>query len=157
MTAVALLVTTVDTAVHNARADPHSMSVSACHEAALVDGRRFRLLDHRGWSASHNRIRAAEVRDDDAFREDVPDIWSATSVADVEATARCVVGPDEPSDGRSQEDIEAAHWAFLSHVLLQHGVVVEARALKQLPHEVVLSDRLLARLGQERRVCVLSS
>ena len=43
---------------------------------------------------------------------DVPDVWSTTSVAEVEADARMVVGPDEPFDGRSQADMEEAHWAF---------------------------------------------
>ena len=45
-----------------------------------------------------------------------------TSVEDIEQTARMVVGPDEPSDGFSQEDAEHAHWAYLSDVLRQHGV-----------------------------------
>jgi hypothetical protein len=34
-------------------------------------------------------------------------------------------------------------------VLQRHGVNVDVAALQQLPHDVVLSDRLLARLGRE--------
>jgi hypothetical protein len=109
------------------------MSVSARHEALLVDGRRVLLLDDRGWSSSGN----------------VPDIWAVTSVEDIEETARFVVGPDEPFAGRSQEDMEAAHWAFLSEVLRRQGVVVDARELKRLPHDVVLSERLLARVARD--------
>ena len=57
--------------------DARGMSVSARHEAGLVDGRsRVLLLDHRGWSSWAN----------------VPDIWAVTSVEDIEEEARMVVG-----------------------------------------------------------------
>jgi hypothetical protein len=59
-----------------------------------------------------------------------------------------VVGPDEPFNGSSQEDAAQGHWAYLSDVLGQHGVVVDALDLRRLPHDVVLSDRLLARVGR---------
>jgi hypothetical protein len=59
-----------------------------------------------------------------------------------------VVGPDEPFEGSSQEDAEQGHWAYLSDVLRQHGVVVDALDLRRLPHDVVLSERLLARVGR---------
>lgn len=62
-------------------------------------------------------------------------------------TARMVVGPDEPFGGHSQEDMEADHWAHLTEVLRQHGIVAGALELKRLPHDVVLSERLLARVG----------
>lgn len=58
-----------------------------------------------------------------------------------------VVGPDEPPDGRSYEDEEAAHWAFLQQIAQRQGVVVDAAELKQLPHDVVLSHRILSRIG----------
>jgi hypothetical protein len=108
------------------------MSVSARHEALLVDGGRVLLLDDRGWTASGN----------------VPDIWAVTSVEDIEETARFVVGPDEPFAGLSQEDMEADHWASLSDVLRRQGVVVDARELQRLPHDVVLGERLLARVAR---------
>ena len=58
-----------------------------------------------------------------------------------------VVGPDAPFGGHSQEDMEADHWAHLTEVLRQHGIVADALELKRLPHDVVLSERLLARVG----------
>jgi hypothetical protein len=58
-----------------------------------------------------------------------------------------VVGPDEPFDGRSQEYMEATHWAFLSEVLRQQGVVVGAQELQRLSHDVVIGERLQARIG----------
>jgi hypothetical protein len=142
MTAVARLVTFVD--VRDGTADARQMSVSARHEAVLVDGRRVVLLDDRGWSAYWE----GDASDRESWREDQPDIWATTSVEDTEETARTVVGPDEPFDGSSQEEAEASHWTFLSGVLRQRGVVVHPHDLKQLPHDVVLSERLLARLGR---------
>jgi hypothetical protein len=59
-----------------------------------------------------------------------------------------VVGPDEPFDGSSQEDAEQGHWAYLGDVLREHGVVVDALDLRRLPHDVVLGERLLARVGR---------
>ncbi|MEO6144491.1 MAG: hypothetical protein ABIP19_10975 [Dermatophilaceae bacterium] len=106
------------------------MSVSARHEAELVGGRRVLLLDDRGWSASGPS-----------------NIWATTSVEDLVATTRMVVGPDEPFGGRSHEDMEAEHWVGLAEILRMQGVVADALELKQIPHEVVLSERLLARVG----------
>ena len=103
--------------------DARTMSVSARLEAVLADGRRFVLLDDRGWSGSLNRL------------------------SDIEETARAVVGPDEPFDGRSQEHMEAAHWAFISEVLRQQGVVVGAQELQRLSHDVVIGERLQTRIG----------
>ena len=131
MAAVTRLVTFVD---FRDTAAPGQMSVSARHEAQLADGRRVLLLDDRGWSSSGN----------------VPDIWAATTVEDIEETARSVVGPDEPFAGRSQEHMEAEHWAYLAGVLRERGVVVDAVRPRGLPHDVVLSEPLLARLGADR-------
>jgi len=108
------------------------MSVSARHEAVLVNGRRVLLLDDRGWSASGP-----------------PNIWSVTSVEEIVDTARMVVGPDEPFGGRSHDDMAADHWAQLTEVLRQQGLVGDALELKRLPHDVVLSERLLARVGHD--------
>jgi hypothetical protein len=115
--------------------DPRTMSVYARHEAVLPDGRGLLLLDDRGWTWALNR-RSAEV----------PDIWAATSVQDIEADARAVVGPDEPAAGRSREETEAGHWAFISEVLRRQGVIVGAAELRSLPHDVVIGERLRARL-----------
>jgi hypothetical protein len=147
MAAVAHLVTLVD--LNDDVVDPHQMSVSARHEAVLEDGRRVLLLDDRGWTAAALRASWGEVPDRDSWREQL-DIWAVTSVEDIEETARVVVGPDEPPDGYSQEETDASHWAYLAGVLRRRGVVVDALELKRLPHDVVLSQRLLARIGRGR-------
>jgi hypothetical protein len=146
MSAVTRLVTFVDLAEEVG--DTRQMSFSARHEAVLLDDRRVLLLDDRGWTSSPLiAVQAGEASDRDSTREQNPDIWAITSVEGIEQTARMVVGPDEPSDGFSQADAEQGHWAYLSDVLRQQGVFVDALDLRRLPHDVVLSDRLLARVG----------
>jgi hypothetical protein len=147
MAAVTRLVTLVD--VQDDVADPRQMSVSALHEAVLEDGRRVLLLDDRGWTSAALTASWGEVPDGESRRDQL-DTWAVTSVEDIEETARVVVGPDEPAEGRSQADAEADHWAHLADVLRQQGVVVDALELKRLPHDVVLSERLLARIGRGR-------
>jgi hypothetical protein len=66
-------------------------------------------------------------------------------------TARDVVGPDEPFEGKSQADMEAGHWDTLASILRRHGVEVADAELKALRHDVELSDRVLARIGRGRR------
>lgn len=106
------------------RADD-TISVSARHEAELADGSRVLLLNDRGWSSTAS--------------------WAALSVQDAQTTTRIVVGPDEPFGDRSQEDMEADHWISLQRIAQWQGVVTDAAELKRLPHDVVLSERLLAR------------
>jgi hypothetical protein len=106
--------------------DDGRMSVTALHEAELADGRRVVLLDDRGWSG---------------------ELSAHATVEDIEQTARDVVGPDEPFEGRTQEDMAASHWAALAGVLQGQGVEVEGAALEALPHDVELSDRVRARIG----------
>jgi len=115
--------------------DPPSLSVSARHEAVLADGSRVLLLDDRGWSQSGPM-----------------DIWERTSAEEIADTGRTVVGADEPFDGRSQEDMQVSHWAHLASVLSGRGVEVDPSELRWLPHEVVLSEELLARIGPQRGV-----
>jgi hypothetical protein len=145
MAAIKRLVTLVD--LNRDVVDPRQMSVSARHEAVLADGRRVLLLDDRGWTESALRASRGEVPDRDSWREHL-DIWAVTSVEDIEETARVVVGPDEPAEGRSQADAEGDHWAYLADVLRQQGVLADALELKRLPHDVVLSERLLAQIGR---------
>ena len=118
--------------------DPRRISVSARHEAVLEDGSRLLLLDDRGWT---EELRGAGA-------EGIDDLWALTPERDIVETARTVVGPDEPFGGRTQDDMETDHWNALAEILLAQGVVVDAGELRQLPHEVELSDRLRARLGQ---------
>jgi hypothetical protein len=129
MTSVAGLETFVD--VRAEASDARQVSVSARHEALLADGRRVLLLGDRGWSESGP-----------------DDVWATTSIEDIVFTTRAVVGPDEPAPGRSSKQAEADHWAALAQVLAQHGVDAAAEELKRVPHEVVLSERLLARVGR---------
>jgi hypothetical protein len=106
------------------------VSVSARHELELGDGSRVLLLDDRGWTESGP-----------------PNVWAFTSVQDMAETARTVVGPDEPFGDRSPEDMAADHWAYLQDIAQRQGAVIAAAELRQLPHEVVLSPELLARIG----------
>jgi hypothetical protein len=117
--------------------DPRRVSVSARHEAVMEDGSRLLLLDDRGWTE--------ELRGPGA--NEIDDLWALTSESDIAETARLVVGPDAPFGAHSQDDMETDHWNALVETLRGHGVVVDASELRQLPHDVVLSDRLLARLG----------
>jgi hypothetical protein len=141
VTTVVRLLTIVD--VRDGESDARTMSVSARQEAVLADGRRILLLDGRGWTSTLMRMR---IPDDGEAREDVTDIWAVTSVEEMEQSARTVVGPDEPFAGYTREELDDGHWAHLSDVLRQHGVVVDAPELRQLPHDVRLSERLLARV-----------
>jgi hypothetical protein len=136
MSAVVRLVTLVD--VSEEAPEGAQMSVSARHEAELENGRRVLLLDDRGWTSS--------ARTTSSRPEDQPDVWAVISAEEIEETARFVVGPDEPAEGRSQEDAEADHWACLAGVLRQQGITVDALELKRLPHDVVLSEPLRARM-----------
>jgi hypothetical protein len=119
-------------------ADGRRISVAARHEAVLEDGRRLLLLDDRGWASTWGGAGATEVAD----------IWALTSAHDIAETTRVVVGPDEPFGGRSQDDMESDHWNALAEKLRADGVAADAGELRQLPHDVVLSDRLVARLGR---------
>lgn len=125
MTTVSRLVTFADIADRSSQSD--EVAVSLRHEAELTDGRRVLLLDDRGWGSTQS--------------------WAATSVEEVQETARMVVGPDEPPEGRSQEDMETVHWASLQQIAQQRGVAIDAAELRQLPHDIVLSERLLERIG----------
>jgi hypothetical protein len=112
------------------------MSVSARLDAVLADGRRIVLLDGRGWTGS---LRGAGADD--------MDVWATSSEAEIAETARVVVGPDEAYGGRSQSEMDAGHWSTLAETLAAHGVEATAEDLRRLPHDVVLSERLRARLA----------
>jgi len=58
-----------------------------------------------------------------------------------------VVGPDEPFGGRSHEQMAADHWDQMTEVLRKQGVVADVLEPKRLAHHVVLSERLLGRVG----------
>ena len=124
MADVTRLLTFVDINDHDAR----GISVSALHQAVLDDGTRVVLLDDRGWTGGG------------------PGGAPAAPLEQIKRTARFVVGPDEPYGDRSQADMEAVHWEPLVQILREHGVVTDAAKLAALPHDVELSDRVLARV-----------
>lgn len=130
MVRVIRLVTFVE--VDDPAADPRQVSLSARHEAVLANGDHVLLLADRGWSVSGP-----------------PDIWARTSAKRIAETARMVVGPDGPFGGRSHEDMEADHWASFAADLRRHGVDADASELGRLPHDVVLSEQLIARIGHQ--------
>ena len=74
----------------------HHLAISALHELELAGGQRLTLLEDRGWAASGPS-----------------GIWSYESVETLTQTARMVVGPDEPLEGRSYEEGAALYWAYL--------------------------------------------
>lgn len=136
MSIVERLLTTVDLSTDdNDGPQARRMSVSARHEAVLVDGRHVLLLDDRGWSGTLSG-------------EYEGGIWATETVADMEFQARTVVGQDEPFDDYSHDDMEAGHWEHLAEVLRRQGVVVSADTLSTLPHDVRLSERVRARLSR---------
>jgi len=105
------------------------LSITALHELELSGGRRVTLLNDRGWAASGPS-----------------GIWSYESVETLTQTARTVVGPDEPFDGRSYEEGAALHWTYLAGIAQGQGVPVEAGELAALPHDVDISVQIRARL-----------
>jgi hypothetical protein len=111
--------------------------VSARLEAVLDDGGRVLLLGGRGWTEGLRGPGADQIHD----------LWTATSEDHIVETARVVVGPDEPYGGRSAKDMETGHWQTLAETLHAHGVAIDGAQLARLPHDVVLSDGLRARLA----------
>lgn len=107
----------------------HRMAISALYELELADGRRLTLLDDRGWSSSGPS-----------------GIWAYQSLQGVVETARTVVGPDEPPEGRTHEEEAALHWTCLADIAQSHGVHIEAGELAALPHDVDVSSAIRARL-----------
>lgn len=142
MALIARLVTFVDIADETR---PSQLSFSARHDALLADGRRIVLLDDRGWSQS--RI-CAFSDTESAVPERPSSPWDGVTREDIEKTARTVVGPDSAYAEYTQAEMDEGHWSYLSAALEEEGVHVGATDLRALPHEVELSDRLLARLDR---------
>ncbi len=136
VTAVTRLITYTD--VHDwVGQPPDQLSFSAVLMAQLVDGRQIVLLEGRGWSEGARFAGGGAP----------PDQWSSVTREAIEETAVVVVGPDEPAPGQSQEEAARTHWSYLAGVLDAQGVAASADDLRSLPHVVVLSDRLLARVA----------
>lgn len=105
-------------------------------QVELSDGRRVVLLDDRGWAAGGPG-----------------DIWSYETFETMAQTARTVVGPDEPPEGRSFEEETALHWAALADIAEEQGVAIEASELAGLRHDVEASADIHARLVLKRAAC----
>lgn len=121
------LVSYVD-AHHGSKTEEVSLSVRL--KAELDDGALVLLLDDRGWSSSGT--------------------WAEVSRAEIEETARVVAGPDEPRDGETWHEAEAAYLAYIREILVGQGTEVAVADLRSLTHDVVLSARLLNRIEGPR-------
>lgn len=106
---------------------PEQVSIAVRHELELADGCRVLLLNDRGWGSTGT--------------------WAELSLKEIQENARTVVGPDWPPEGLSHEYMAQSHWAYIQRIAQQQGVFVDADELRQLPHDVVPSDRLLAKIG----------
>jgi hypothetical protein len=145
MAAVARLVTFVDVV----EVGRDRLSLSARHEAVLADGRQVLLLDDRGWTSSGDRGWTGSGDRGWTGSGEASDFGAALSIEEVEREARFVVGPDEPFEGRSQEEEAALHWGTLAEELRREGIDVDAADLRRLRHDVVLSERVRALVRPE--------
>lgn len=110
-------------------ADQH-VQIDARHELQLDAARSILLLSDRGWGLSGCS-------------------WPKLTVEEIETDARVVVGPDEPFGDRSEQDMWRDHWADLADVAARQHVAITAADLSRLPHDVILSPRLLERLRSQ--------
>jgi hypothetical protein len=127
--------------------DARSNWLTALHEAVLTDGRRVLLLDDRGWGGTVNVSWDHEPSEEERRQAENMSAWAFETVEQLKREARFVVGPDEPLPSETQAEMEAGHWNMLASTLARHGVEVQGAELSRLPHDVVLSDRVLARIG----------
>jgi hypothetical protein len=131
LTAVERLVTFVD--INDARdrgPDAETMSVQAHHVALLDDGREVLLIGDRGWTS---RIPAGLSRDHESIR-------------DLRDTAMKAVW-------------EAGQPEHVAAVLRTEGVAIDPDAVHRIPHEIEISDRVIARVPQRpdiRRVYLMT-
>jgi hypothetical protein len=130
--------------------DARSFSLTARHDAVLADGRHVVLLDDRGWSGTVAVAWYGEPTEEERRAAESRGIWEHETAQRLEHEARMVVGPDEPFGDETAADVERGHWATLARVLQQEGIAIEGPELMALPHDVELSERVLARLGHRR-------
>jgi hypothetical protein len=96
--------------------------------AVLADGRRLPLGDERGFGGDTYVMGCS----------DPVDPWPFQTLERLEADVRTTVLPDD------DETDDEHPWAWLAERLHSHGVDAGAEQLKQLPYDVVFSQRLLA-------------
>ncbi len=150
MTHVARLLTFVDIDANDEGPDARSFSLSARHDAVLADGRHIVLLNDRGWSGTAAVAWYGEPSEEERRAADARGIWELETAEVLEHEARFVVGPDEPFGDETPAEVEAGHWNTLAKVLQRQGIVIEGSELMTLPHDVQLSERVLARIGHGR-------
>ncbi len=97
--------------------------------ATLSDGRRLVLSNDRGWGQSMSGGRGPD------------DMWAYETVEDIERTALNVVLPDD-----AEETGEEHPWELLAERIRAFGIETTSEDLRHLPYDVVLSQRLRARL-----------
>jgi hypothetical protein len=124
MASASKLVTVAD--LDYSSADKSRVSVAARLGLLLEDGGSVLLLDNRGWSTSQH--------------------WADVSVGDIEKRTFDVMGPDAPTEDQDKEEMATEYWEFLSEILEQQDLDIGPAELRELPHEVRLSHRLLKRL-----------
>lgn len=100
-------------------------SVGLRHILRLNDGREHVLLNDRGWSGTR-----------------LPD--DRLELETVELSARTAVGPDEPIDGQTWEELDRDNWSWIAEVLQKAGETMTVDDVSRLPHDVVLDERLKA-------------
>jgi hypothetical protein len=107
-------------AIHDER--QHSFTV--CEFALLDNGERVTLHAERGYSG----------------RASSGSIWAHETVETVTHDVLNVVLPD-PEDG------EEHPWEWLAELAQAQGIDVTADQLRQVPYEVVVTERVIRRLG----------
>jgi hypothetical protein len=126
-------------------------SVHARLELELSGGRRVTVLDDRGWGWSVG-VYSSEPLDPaelERQRQEL-DPWSGWTEEDIAEMAQEVVGEDsdEPSDGQTVEASRAQYWSYLADLVHERGIEIRPDALRALPREVELGERIRARIAR---------
>lgn len=99
------------------------VNIRAVVTLELDGGGRVPLLIDRGWGTNER--------------------WEDVDLVEVIETTRVVVGPDEPFDDRTPEDMEAIYWVDLERAAQERGVRITVSDLASLRHDVECTERLL--------------
>ena len=110
---------------------PHGLAFVVDEFARTSDGRRLTLLDRRGFASALNGRRSVEEN------------WATETAQGLTAGVLTTVLPDDAEDTGDEH-----RWAELAAALVDRGIDATEAALRTLPYEVVLSDRVHARLAR---------
>lgn len=109
----------------NATEDRRENSFIVSEFALLDNGGRVILHAERGYGG----------------RSSSADIWAQETVETITRNVLTTVLPDD-------DDTEEVHpWEWLAELARAHGIDVTADDLRQVPYEVVLTDRVVRRLS----------